>query len=183
MRTPTFLLLLLISILWESEAVYGRGSLSTWPHANNPNQAAQADACTLDVVLVTFRNETTTTAGANCLYCNHDRPYGTNPEESADSSYTRRDFERLFNGGYDSLPDFVGTNQTVGKGHRLPEVFGSVWAYYNSMSLDPKDRAEGITKSKFQLHVRLVNPDDGKGYPRWIERPQTKVVQVTRHKG
>ena len=51
MRTPVFLLLLLISILWESGAVYGRGSR---PHANNPDLAAQAEACTLDVVLVTF---------------------------------------------------------------------------------------------------------------------------------
>jgi M6 family metalloprotease-like protein len=133
----------------------------------------------LDVVLVTFRDETTATAGAKCLYCNHDRPYGDNPGESsvhADSSYTRRDFERLFSGGYDGLPDFVGTTQTVGAGHILPEVFGSVQAYYDSMSLDPKDRAKGITKGKFQLHVRLINPDDGTGYPRWIELPQTKAT-------
>ena len=83
MRTPAFFLLLLISILWESGAVYGRGSLSTWPHANNPDQAAQAEACTLDVVLITFPNKTTDTAGENCLYCNHDRPYGDNPGESS----------------------------------------------------------------------------------------------------
>jgi hypothetical protein len=32
-----------------------------------------------------------------------------------------------------------------------------------------------MTKGKFQLHVRLVNPDDGDGYPRWIELPRTKA--------
>ena len=193
MRTPTFLLLLLISILWESEAVYGRGSLSTWPHANNPNQAAQADACTLDVVLVTFDDETTAnpmtpescgsaTNPQRCDYHEHDRPYGTNPGQDVRNRYTLRDFERLFNGGYEPLQDlpFVGDTVTVGNRRTnrdtLPEVFGSVRAYYNSMSLDPKDQAKGITKGKFQLHVRLVNPDDGNGYPRWIELPQTKAT-------
>ena len=54
----------------------GAARFRTWPHANHPNRAAQAEACTLDVVLVTFLNETTDTAGENCVYCNHDRPYG-----------------------------------------------------------------------------------------------------------
>ena len=125
------LLALFLGSLLCASSVFARGSLATWPHANNPIPAARAAACTLDVVLVTFLNETTVTAGEDCLYCNHDRPYGTNPGESADSSYTRRDFERLFSGGYDGLPAFVGTNQTVGKGHKLPEVFGSVRAYYD----------------------------------------------------
>ena len=133
MRIPAFLLLLLISVLWESGA-YGRGSLSTWPHANHPNQAAQAEACTLDVVLVTFLNETTATAGANCLYCNHDRPHGSNDNGTypdPDSSYTLREFERLFSGGYGSLQDsaLVGNTVKVAKGnHKLPKVFGSVRA-------------------------------------------------------
>ena len=88
--------------------------------------------------------------------------------------YKRRDFERLFSGGYGNLPDFVGT-QTVATNHTLPEVYGSVRAYYDSMSLDPKDRAMGEMHGKFRLHVRLINPDDGAGYPRWIELPRTKA--------
>lgn len=172
MSTRLFLFIaLLAAALWTSETG-ARGSKKTWVEAK-----ASAPSCTLDVVLVTFRNATTQASWTAYDYHNHDRPYGTNPGESADSSYTRRDFERLFSGGYDSLRTlpFVGSSQTVGKGHRLPEVFGSVRAYYDSMSLDPKDRAKGMTKGKFQLHVRLVNPDDGDGYPRWIELPRTKA--------
>ena len=74
MSTRLFLFIaLLISILWESEAVYGRGSLSTWPHAKHPDQAAQAEACTLDVVLVTFQDATTPAGGYD--YHEHDLPY------------------------------------------------------------------------------------------------------------
>ena len=180
MSTRLFLFIaLLAAALWTSGAG-ARGSTQTWVEAT-----ASAPSCTLDVVLITFLDETTDTAGEDCVYCNHDRPYGDNVGESsatADSSYKRRDFERLFSGGYGSLRDlaFVGTNQTVGKGHKLPEVFGSVRAYYDSMSLDPKKRAEGVTKGKFQLHVRLVNPDAGNGYPRWIELPLTKATYAGR---
>ena len=46
---------------------------------------------------------------------------------------------------------------------------------YDSMSLDPKKRAEGVTKGKFQLHVRMINPKDGAGYPRWIKLPRIKA--------
>ena len=131
---------------------------------------------TLDVVLVTFEDETTANpmtpmscVGRNntpqvCDYHLYDRPYGTNPGESADSSYLLRDFERLFSGGYGTLPDFVGTNQTVGSGHVLPEVFGSVRAYYDSVS-----------NGAFVLNVRMINPADSEGYPRWIELPGTKA--------
>ena len=86
-----------------------------------------------------------------------------------DSSYTLREFERLFSGGYGSLRDsaLVGDErQTVAKGnHTLPKVFGSVKAYYDSMSLDPKKRAEGVTKGKFQLHVRMINAEEWRRIP------------------
>ena len=152
----------LISFLCSSEAA-ARGSNSTW-----------VSPCTLDVVLVTFDDETETTAGEDCHYCNHDRPFGTNSGESADSSYTLRDFERLFSGGYGEVVTFVGDTVTVATGDTLPEVFGSVRAYYDSISLDPNDRAKGVTSGKFQLHVRLINAANGV-YPRWIELPRTKA--------
>ena len=132
---------------------------------------ALAPSCTLDVVLVTFQDETETTAGEDCHYCNHDRPYGTNSGQSADSSYTLRDFERLFSGGYGSLAPLVGDSVTVAISDTLPEVFGSVRAYYDSMSLD---RARGETSGKFRLHVRLINAANG-DYPRWIELPRTNA--------
>ena len=42
-------------------------------YADNPNQAAQAEACTLDVVLVAF-DDATTPAG-DYDYHEHDLPY------------------------------------------------------------------------------------------------------------
>ena len=54
-RLGLFLALFFGSLLCAS-AVFARGSLATWPHRGNPIIAAQADACTLDVVLVTFRD-------------------------------------------------------------------------------------------------------------------------------
>ena len=106
----------LLSVLWMP-SVYAAGSPDT-----------RVSPCTLDVVLVTFQDATTQAPGETYDYHNHDRPYGTNPNpgESANDRYRLRDFERLFSGGYEGLPDFVGTNQTVANGHRLPEVFGSV---------------------------------------------------------
>ena len=142
-----FLWIALLPALCHS--VQAAGSRDTW---RSPT--------TLDVVLVTFQDATTGTG----VYHLHDRPYGTNPGESADSSYTLRDFERLFSGGYGVLPDFVGTNQTVGSGHVLPEVFGSVRAYFDSVS-----------NGMFQLNVRMINPADSEGYPRWIELPHPKA--------
>ena len=152
--TRLVLSLALLWIVWVS-SVHAAGSPNTW-----------VSPCTLDVVLVTFQDATVRAPGETYNYHLHDRPHGSNDDGTypdRDSSYTRRDFERLFSGGYEGLPDFVGPNQTVANGHRLPEVFGSVRAYYDSVS-------NGL----FQLHVRLVNPDDGFGYPRWVELPQTK---------
>ena len=45
----------------------------------------------------------------------------------------------------------------------LPRVYGSLRAYYDSVS-----------DGAFQLHVRLINPADG-DYPRWVELPRTKA--------
>ena len=162
MRVPAFLLFLLISILWESGA-YGRGSTQTWiPAATTP----PAPSCTLDVVLVTFDDATTPAGGYD--YHEHDRPYGTNPGQDMGDRYTLRDFERLFIGGYESLQDlpFVGDTVHVANGrYRLPyKVFGSVRAYYDSVS-----------NGAFQLHVRMINPADDQGYPRWVELPRTKA--------
>ena len=147
----------MISILWESGA-YGRGSTQTWVPATT-----SAPSCTLDVVLVTFDDATMLAGSYN--YHLHDRPHGSNDGTypDPDSSYTLRDFERLFSGGYGSLPDFVDTTQTVANRDTLPEVSGSVRAYYDSVS-----------NGAFQLHVRMINPADADGFPGWVELPQTK---------
>ena len=47
-------------------------------------------------------------------------------------------------------------------------------AYYDSMSLDPQDRAKGETRGKFQLHAHWINAADG-DYPRWIQLPRIKA--------
>ena len=86
------------------------------------------------------------------------------------TSYRRSDFLRLFSGGYvengdyDEVTAFVGTTATVAGNHTLPEVFGSVRAYYDSVS-----------NGAFQLHARLINPAaDNQDHPRWVELPETK---------
>ena len=60
---------------------------------------------------------------------------------------------------------FVDDTVTVANGHPLPTVFGSVRAYFDSVS-----------NGAFQLHVRIVNPEaEGTDdLPRWIELPETK---------
>ena len=87
----------------RGSAVTGRASLradTTYP-------------CTLDVVLVTFQNAMaerpmsrrdcgSPTVPEVCNYHEHDRPHGSNDTGTypdPDSSYTLRDFERLFSGG------------------------------------------------------------------------------------
>lgn len=121
--------------------------------------------CTLDVVLVAFQ-DATTSPNSTYDYHNHDRPYGTNPGQDVRDRYTLREFERLFSGGYGGLQDsaFVGNTVKVAKGrHTLPEVFGSVRAYFDE-----------ISNGDFELRVRMINPADSQGYPRWVELPQTK---------
>ena len=175
-RLGGFLALFLGSLLCVS-AVFARGSLATWPHANNPILAAQAEACTLDVVLVTFRDATGSTTDPahedSYNYENRDRPWGEvgrgNNRQLTARSYRRHDFLRLLAGGYNvggHPTPFVGNTVTVANGNEvLPEVFGSVRAYFDQMS-----------NGAFQLHVRMVNPPPaGRGdFPRWIELPETK---------
>lgn len=98
-----FLAVILIQTLCASaagargSAITGRASLiagTTFP-------------CTLDVVLVTFRNATTPSGGYD--YHLHDRPHGSNDDGTypdPDSSYTLREFERLFSGGYDEMGNY-----------------------------------------------------------------------------
>ena len=114
--------------------------------------------CTMDVVLVTFRDTTGARTGVPYNYHLYDRPYGTNLGQSADSMYTLEDFQRLLTGSA-----FVGTSQTVGTDHPLPEVFGSVRAYLDAVS-----------SGAFELRVRMINPADDQGYPRWVELPEIK---------
>ena len=157
------LLAILLIQTFCASVVGARGSAITGRASLMPNTTFP---CTLDVVLVTFQNATTGARGLD--YHLHDRPHGSNDDgmyPDPDSSYTLRDFERLFNGGYGSLEElpFVGDTVTVANGHTLPEVFGSVRAYYDSVS-----------NGAFQLHVRMINPADN-GFPRWVELPQTKA--------
>ena len=155
-------------LLLEASALSAQGWPQTW-----------ASVCTLDVVLVTFQDATdylqivdpVTGVSYTAQYAYHlyDRPYGTNPEQSADATYTLEDFQRLLSGGYDEEGNydedtaFVGTSQTVGTDHTLPEVFGSVRAYFDAVS-----------SGAFELHVRMINPADDQDYPRWVELPETK---------
>ncbi|MCE2449736.1 MAG: hypothetical protein J4F35_15560 [Candidatus Latescibacteria bacterium] len=101
---------------------------------------------TLDVVLVTFLDaddSSTDPAHQDSYdYEDFDRPWGevgqgTN-RRLTDASYRRRDFLRMLAGGYDvgGHPEpFVtpehGPNITVANNHQLPEVFGSVRAYFD----------------------------------------------------
>ena len=150
MRTNPIVPAFLLTLLCVS-ALRAQGGSQTW-----------VSPCTLDVVLVTFADATTRGNDQYDFY-NYDRPYGTNPGQNSRDRYTRQDFERLFSGGYDNLPAFAGTNQTVANGrHALPEVFGSLRAYLDAVS-----------SGAFVLHVRLINPADG-DYPRWVELPQSK---------
>ena len=177
-RLGGFLALFLSSLLCAS-SVFARGSLLTWPHPGNTIAGAAAEACTLDVVLVTFLDaddSSTNPAHQNSYdYEDFDRPWGevgqgTN-RRLTDASYRRRDFLRMLAGGYDvgGHPEpFVGDTVTVGGGNDderelLPEVFGSVRAYF-----------EAVSNGRFQLHVRIVNPPAAGDLPRWIELPRTK---------
>ena len=127
-QLSALLFVVLVQTLWAS-AVEARGSAMT----GRASLTADTFPCTLDVVLVTFNDTTGVRSEAEGYpqYHLHDLPYGDNPGESsdeADSSYTLSDFERLFSGGYDGLPDFFGTNEMLDNGHTLPKVFGSVRA-------------------------------------------------------
>ena len=85
----------------------------------------------------------------------HDLPYKyTQHGAPGDSSYKLADFERLFNGGYDengaydAATVFFGDTVTVANSDTLPAVFGSVRAYYDSMSLDRAARGRRKASSR-----------------------------------
>ena len=134
------LLALCFGCLFCASAVFARGSLSTWPHDNNPIVDARAAACTLDVVLVTFRDATSSTSRFGFLYHNYDRPFGESGGQLTTNSYRRNDFLRMLAGGYPVAEGghamaFVGDTVTVAGGtQRLPDVFGSVRAYFDTVS-------------------------------------------------
>ena len=163
------LLALFFGSLLCASAVSARGSLLTWPHPTHPTPAARAEACTLDVVLVTFLNADELSSTSAYQYHDHDRPWGEVDGQLTAASYRRHDFLRMLAGGYDDggghPTSFFGSNVTVANNHPLPQVFGSVRAYFDSVS-----------NGAFQLHVRMVNPSaEGTGdFPRWIELPSTK---------
>ena len=96
MKERTFLLILLALVLW-GRGVQGRGSTETWVEATDTTSS-----CTLDVVLVTFKDTTDKRDADTLDYHLHDLPYGTNEGQQATDRYKLADFERLFNGGYDA---------------------------------------------------------------------------------
>ena len=101
-------------------------------------------------------------------YDTHDLPHGYSVNSDGalvpgtTTSYQLEDFERLF--GTDGADAFVGGDVRVAGGaEALPEVFGSVSAYFAAVSGD-----------RFDLQVRIINPEDDDGYPRWVQLPETK---------
>ena len=148
MKPSGMLLLLLLAMVLWGRGVHGRGSPETWVEAMGTTLS-----CTLDVVLVTFKDTTGRPNAPDTVqldYHLHDLPYNYSAlGVPTDSSYKRSDFERLFNGGYGTVAPWVGDTVTVANSDTLPQVFGSVRAYYDSMSLDPQDRAKGETRGKF----------------------------------
>ena len=133
--------------------------------------------CTLDVVLVTFKDTTgvwptysrsCNNDRAQCDYDTHDLPHSYSRRASdgalmpGTTSYQLEDFERLF--GTDGAMGFVDTDVTVADGtEELPEVFGSLRAYFAAVS-----------SGRFELRVRIINRQDANGYPRWVQLPETK---------
>ena len=114
------LLALCFGLLVCASAGFARGSLSTWPHANNPILAAQAAACTLDVVLVTFQDAGASTSSLGYQYHDHDRPHGEESGALTAVSYRRGDFLRMLAGGYQGVDSFVGTNVSEHLAFRHP---------------------------------------------------------------
>ena len=85
---------------------------------------------------------------------------GTDP--GIDQCYKLADFQCLF--GTDGAAAFTGTGQRVANNtEELPKVFGSVRAYFKAVS-----------GGRFSLQVRIINPQDARGYPRWVQLPETR---------
>ena len=139
-------------------------------HAQPTTSDYATSLCTLDVVLVTFKDTsaTTPTPRNNYDYHNYDLPYDfTRASDGAlvpgTSSYRMEDFVRLLSG-----PAFTGTGQTVANGTQtLPEVFGSLRHYIETTS-----------GGAYRLHVRILNRERN-GYPVWVQVRHTKEYYAT----
>ena len=151
--------------------------------------------CTLSVVLVTFRDTvgfhggSTAPDGAGTAdyvnYHDHDLPHGymINSDgalEPGATSYKMEDFRRLFGGGdYDYSVNgetpvrpaaFEGdTVHVANRTQKLPEVFGSLRHYFHV-----------ISGGRFELRVRILNKEDRRGYPVWVQLPETKGFYAER---
>ena len=154
MKTRSLLLGALLPLLWAPSV----HAAPTW-----------VSPCTLDVVLVTFKDTTDARDNVSYNYHDYDLPYGYSDQGvPGSSSYKLSDFARLFSGGYDENGDydattvFVGDTVTVANSDTLA-VYGSLRAYFDSVS-----------SGAFELHARLINPADG-DYPRWVEPPRIKA--------
>ena len=164
-----------LALLWAASL---EAQLTTSDYSVSP--------CTLDVVLITFKDTSaiTPTPSNDYDYHNYDLPYGyTRASDGAlnpgSSSYTMDDFLRLFSGGYDysvngeppePIPAFTGTGQIVARvddndsvTETLPEVFGSLRHYFHDTS-----------GGAYQLHVRILNLERD-GYPVWVHVPGTTL--------
>ena len=122
----------------------------------------------LDVVLVTFKDAPKKKASWTYPYHKHDLPHDYSRRKSdgalipGDDSYKMEDWQRLF--GTPGAADFEGKGVTVANGREvLPEVFGSLRQYF-----------EDVSGGRFILQVRIINPQDANGYPRWVQLPKTK---------
>ena len=141
-------------------------------------QGVIASPCTLDVVLVTFQDATSKQTGWSYDYHNYDLPHGYSIVNGkltpGDNSYKLVDFKRLF--GTSDAAAFSGKGVRVGgtgdDGEELPELFGSVRAYF-----------EAVSGGRFDLQVRVINPQDENGYPRWVQLPETKGFYAEIRKG
>ena len=114
MKTRALLLAALLVVL-------GGGSLRAQGHPQTWNTP-----CTLDVVLVTFRDTTAARPNVSYDYHDYDLPYGyTTQGVPGNSSYRLRDFQRLLTGGYDEDGNhdegtvFMGDTVTV-RGTQVP---------------------------------------------------------------
>ena len=162
MNTRAVSAALLVSLLWASGAG-GRGSPKTWVEAT-----ATTPSCTLDVVLVTFKDATRRPSDLKLNYHLHDRPYGTNPGQSSKKRYQLKDFERLFTGGYGTVPAFSGSNQKVAGGNvTLPEGVrqcAGVFRFHvpgSPRSSRGKDeRQVSVARARDQCRQRRLSPLD-----------------------
>ncbi len=182
-----FLPVVLLALLWAGSLEAQSGTL----------RDAWTSPCTLDVVLVTFRDTTGMhMGGRNAMgdtiwadafnYDDHDLPHGyTIASDGAlspgTSSYTMDDFKRLLSGGYnysvngepaELIPAYTGTptvaDNNDGVSETLPEVFGSLRHYFHAAS-----------GGDFELHVRILNLERDE-YPVWVQLPQTKGYYAER---